>query len=97
MAGTNSSLDVYAFDTLWQEITQGVGYIFSSIFGGITDIVGTRAYYNAEETKYEEHRKITNFSTLADSGKNGNVLLTIGILALIAIVAYIIYTNYKNN
>lgn len=93
----NIDMSPYSFGTLWQEITQGVGYMSSAIMGGMADIFGTRAYYNAEQTRYEEQRKIANFSTLANSGKNGGVILAIGLLALIAIVAYIIYSKDKND
>ncbi len=93
----NSSMDAYSFGTLWQEATQAVGYTWSALMSGLTDILGTRAFYNAEQTKYEEQRKIANFSTLANSGKNGNVVLIIGVVALIAIVVYIIYSNNKKD
>ncbi len=94
---TNSSMDAYSFGTLWQEATQAVGYTWSALMSGLTDILGTRAYYNSEQSKYEEQRKITNFTTLANSGKNGNIVLIIGLLALVAIVVYIIYQKYKKD
>lgn len=93
----NSSKDAYSFGTLWQEATQAVGYTWSALMSGLTDILGARAFYNSEQTKYEEQRKIANFSTLANSGKNGNVVLIIGLVALIAIVVYIIYSNNKKD
>lgn len=90
----NSNMDAYSFGTLWQEATQAIGYTWSALMSGLTDIFGTRAYYNAEQTKYEEQRKIANFSALANSGKNGNAILIIGLLALIALV---VYSMNKNN
>lgn len=91
----SASMDVYSFDTLWREATQAVGYTFSAIFGGMSDIFGTRAYYNTEQKKYEEQRKITNFETLANSGKTGNTIVLIGFLSMIAIIAYVIYSKNK--
>ncbi len=93
----SSSMDSYSFGTLWQEATQAIGYTWSALMSGLTDILGTRAYYNAEQTKYEEQRKIANFSTLANSGKNGNTVLIVGLVALAAIVVYIIYSKNKKD
>ena len=87
------SLDAYSFGTLWQEATQSIGYTWSALMGGLSDIFGTRAYCNAEQTKSEEQRKITNYETLARSGRSGNAILGLGLVALIALIAYVIYTN----
>lgn len=91
----DSNMDAYAFGTLWQEATQAIGYTWSALMSGLTDILGTRAFYNAEQKKYEEQRKIANFSTLANSGKNGNAILMVALVAFAAIVVYFIYTYNK--
>lgn len=88
------SLDGYSFGTLWQEATQAVGYTWSALMTGLSDILGTKRQAQTEQERYRQYGKVQTFEALVNSGAN-NAPLIVGLLVILVLVAVYFYTNKK--